>query len=119
MNNSIPHSPVLISVCTTTLDNHVCSKNKCQTASFSTPSRCGTTGIAQRCYAPDDDVVRAMLDEYRILGILGQCSCVATGRTRTYNILITYICSYVLYNYEIEDDIYELSGMTPKRNSGL
>jgi hypothetical protein len=35
--------------------------------------------------------------------VLGQCPCVATG---TYNISITYICTYVLYSYEIEDDIY-------------
>jgi hypothetical protein len=38
---------------------------------------------------------------------------------RTYNISITYIYTYVLYNYEIKDDIYELSEMTSKRNSGL
>jgi hypothetical protein len=48
--------------------------------------------------------------------IIGQCPCVATG---TYNISINYICTYVLYSYEIEDDICELSEMTSKRNSGL
>jgi hypothetical protein len=48
--------------------------------------------------------------------LLGQYSCVTTG---TYNISITYICTYVLYSYEIKDDIYELSEMTSKRNSGL
>jgi hypothetical protein len=48
--------------------------------------------------------------------ILGQCPCVAT---EIYNISINYICTYVLYSYEIEDDICELSEMTSKRNSGL
>jgi hypothetical protein len=48
--------------------------------------------------------------------LLGQYPCVATG---TYNISITYICTYVLYSYEIKDDIYELSEMTSKRNLGL
>jgi hypothetical protein len=48
--------------------------------------------------------------------LLGQCPCVATV---TYNISIIYIYKYVLYNYEIEDDIRELSGLTSKRNSGL
>jgi hypothetical protein len=48
--------------------------------------------------------------------LLGQCPCVATG---TYNISINYIRTYVLYSYEIDDDICELSEMTSKRNSGL
>jgi hypothetical protein len=52
----------------------------------------------------------------KILTIIGQCLCVATG---TYNILITYIYKYVLCSYEIEDDIRELSGMASKRNLGL
>jgi hypothetical protein len=39
----------------------------------------------------------------KLIDRLGQCPCVATG---TYNISITYICTYVLYSYEIEDDIY-------------
>jgi hypothetical protein len=53
---------------------------------------------------------------YIYIYTLGQYPCVATG---TYNISITYICTYVLYSYEIKDDIYELSEMTSKRNSGL
>jgi hypothetical protein len=53
---------------------------------------------------------------FTILYVLDQCLCVATG---TYNISINYICTYVLYSYEIEDDICELSEMISKKNSGL
>jgi hypothetical protein len=59
---------------------------------------------------------RARWEDSNHIYWLGQYPCVATG---TYNISITYICTYVLYSYEIKDDIYELSEMTSKRNSGL
>jgi hypothetical protein len=45
-----------------------------------------------------------------------QCPCIAS---ETYNILITYIYKYVLYDYEMDDNIREPSGMTLKRNPGL
>jgi hypothetical protein len=51
-----------------------------------------------------------------VLYKIGQCPCIASG---TYNISITYIYKYVLYNYEINDNIRKPSGMISKRNSGL
>jgi predicted Rossmann-fold nucleotide-binding protein len=44
----------------------------------------------------------SLINQLTFSSILGQCPCVATG---TYNISINYICTYVLYNYKIEDDI--------------
>jgi hypothetical protein len=38
---------------------------------------------------------------------------------RTYNISITYIYKYVLYGYEMDDNMREPSRMTSKRNQGL
>jgi hypothetical protein len=51
-----------------------------------------------------------------VLYKIGQCSCIASG---TYNISITYIYKYVLYDYEMDDNICEPSEMTSKRNLGL
>jgi hypothetical protein len=47
---------------------------------------------------------------------IGQCPYIASG---TYNISITYIYKYVLYDYKMEDNIRESSGMISKRNPGL
>jgi hypothetical protein len=43
-----------------------------------------------------------------VLYKIGQCPCIAFG---TYNILITYIYKYVLYDYEMNDNIRKPSGM--------
>jgi hypothetical protein len=51
-----------------------------------------------------------------VLYKIGQCPCIAS---RTYNISITYIYKYVLYDYEMNDNICKPSGMISKRNSGL
>jgi hypothetical protein len=51
-----------------------------------------------------------------VLYKIGQCPCIASG---TYNISITYIYKYVLYDYEMNDNICKPSGMISKRNSGL
>jgi hypothetical protein len=51
-----------------------------------------------------------------VLYKIGQCSCIASG---TYNISITYIYKYVLYDYEMNDNIRKPSRMISKRNSGL
>jgi hypothetical protein len=51
-----------------------------------------------------------------ILYKIGQCPCIASG---TYNISITYIHKYVLYDYEMNDNIRKPSGMISKRNSGM
>jgi hypothetical protein len=51
-----------------------------------------------------------------VLYKIGQCPCIASG---TYNISITYIYKYVLYDYEMDDNTRESSGMISKRNLGL
>jgi hypothetical protein len=51
-----------------------------------------------------------------VLYKIGQCPCIASG---TYNISITYIYKYVLYDYEMDDNVRETSGMTSKRIPGL
>jgi hypothetical protein len=51
-----------------------------------------------------------------VLYKIGQCPYIASG---TYNISITYIYKYVLYDYEMDDNIHKPSGMILKRNSGL
>jgi hypothetical protein len=51
-----------------------------------------------------------------VLYKISQCSCIASG---TYNISITYIYKYVLYDYEMDDNIRKPSGMISKRNTGL
>jgi hypothetical protein len=51
-----------------------------------------------------------------VLYKIGQCPCIASVK---YNISITYIYKYMLYDYEMDDNIHEPSKMTSKRNSGL
>jgi hypothetical protein len=51
-----------------------------------------------------------------VLYKIGQCPCIASG---IYSISITYIYKYVLYDYKMDDNIREPSGMTSKRNPGL
>jgi hypothetical protein len=51
-----------------------------------------------------------------VLYKIGQCPCIASG---TYNISITYIHKYVLYDYEMNDNICKPSRMISKRNSDL
>jgi hypothetical protein len=51
-----------------------------------------------------------------VLYKIGQCSYIASG---TYNISITYIYKYVLYDYKMNDNIRKRFGMISKRNSGL
>jgi hypothetical protein len=51
-----------------------------------------------------------------VLYKIGQCPCIAFG---TYNISITYIYKYVLYDYEMNDNIRKPSRMISKRISGL
>jgi hypothetical protein len=51
-----------------------------------------------------------------VLYKIGQCPCIAM---RTYNISITYIYKYVLYDYEMDDNMREPSTITSKRNQGL
>jgi hypothetical protein len=51
-----------------------------------------------------------------VLYKISQCPCITSG---TYNISITYIYKYVLYDYEMDDNIRESSGMISKRNPGL
>jgi hypothetical protein len=51
-----------------------------------------------------------------VLYKIDQRPCIAM---RTYNISITYIYKYVLYGYEMDDNMCEPSRMTSKRNQGL